>query len=715
MGRTRFDKYLVGDFETTVYEGQDHTEVWASALVEMYTEDVHIFGNIDETLEYLADMACNVCVYYHNLKFDGGFWVWWLLDHGFKTDCYNRQNGERIKDTRDLIDNPTRRDNVLFYQNGKMHEKSFKYNVSHLGQWYSITIKYKHHIIQLRDSLKLLPFSVSKIGKDFKTKHKKLNMDYEGYRFSGCWISPEEREYIANDVLVVKEALEIMFNEGHSSLTIGTCCMNEYKNKDFPYPLEMWKHTFPDLTKIELPVTEDGTAIYGAKNVDEYVRKAYKGGWCYLVQGKERRIYQNGVTADVNSLYPSMMHSMSGNYYPVGTPTFTNDAAFIDKHIVRWCKSNDYYFFIRIKCRFYLKTGKLPTIQIKNNPLYNPTEWLVTSDVYNEEYDEYTKRVAFGDSVFDCRVELTLTKTDFILFQEHYDVRDLEFLDVAVFSTEIGLFDHYIDKYAKIKQTSTGALRQQAKLFLNNLYGKFATSDDSSFKFAYMKHDESVGYFECEAHEKSTVYIPVGAVITSYARNFTIRAAQKNFHGINKPGFIYADTDSIHCDLPADQLQGIEVHDTAFCCWKLEASWDQAFFVRQKTYAEHVIAKDLKPIEKPYYNLKAAGMPESCKNLFKMSMLDPTDEQLRGRFANWDNLTDEQKNYFRKTEKKTAEDWRAELGDNWDKMPEKERDFVTAQKREIDDFDLGLVVPGKLMPQSIKGGILLVKTTFEMR
>ena len=306
--------------------------------------------------------------------------------------------------------------------------------------------------------------------------------------------------------------------------------------------------------------------------------------------------------------------------------------------------------------------------------------------VYDEDYDEYTKRVAFGDSVFDCRVELTLTKTDFILFLENYEIKDLEFLDVAVFSTEIGLFDHYIDKYAKIKQTSTGALRQQAKLFLNNLYGKFATSDDSSFKFAYMRQDESVGYFECEAHEKATVYIPVGAAITSYARNFTIRAAQKNFHGINKPGFIYADTDSIHCDLPADQLQGIEVHDTAFCCWKLEASWDQAYFVRQKTYAEHVIAEDLKPVDKPYYNLKAAGMPESCKHLFKMSMQGKTDSE-----------------------------WAQELGDKWTKMPEKERDFVTEKKRAIDDFDLGLVVPGKLMPHSIKGGILLVKTTFEMR
>lgn len=686
MGKARFDKYYVGDFETTVYDGQDHTEVWASALVEMYTENVHIFGDIGETLEYLADKACNVCVYYHNLKFDGGFWIWWLLDHGFKTDVFNKKTGQRIKDTKEVQDDPRLRAQTLFYQDGKMHEKSFKYSISNLGQWYTITIRYKKHLIQLRDSLKLLPFSVRKIGKDFDTKHKKLEMDYEGYRFSGCFISPEEREYIANDVLVVKEALEMMFNEGHKSLTIGTCCMNEYKMKDFPYPLDMWKHIFPDLSKIQLPKDDDGMFPYGAATVDEYIRKAYKGGWCYLVKGKERQIYKDGITADVNSLYPSMMHSMSGNYYPVGTPTFTNDADYIERHIPTWSLKNEWYYFVRIRCRFYLKKGMLPTIQIKDNPLYDPTEWLVTSDVYDNTYGHYSKFVSFGSSAFENKVELTLTKTDFILFLEHYDIRDLEFLDISVFSTEIGLFDKYIDKYAKIKQTSTGAKRQQAKLFLNNLYGKFATSDDSSFKFAYMKRDESVGYFECESHEKNTIYIPIGAAITSYARNFTIRAAQKNFHGINKPGFIYADTDSIHCDIPADQLQGIEVHETAFCCWALEASWDEAYFVRQKTYAEHVIAKDLKPIDKPFYNLKAAGMPDTCKNLFLMSM--------KG---------------------KTEEEWREELGKEWDKMPAIEKNFVLDEKRTISDFDIGISIPGKLMPINIKGGVLLVKTSFEMR
>ena len=35
-------KILVGDFETTVYEGQEFTEVWAAACVELNTEDVKI-------------------------------------------------------------------------------------------------------------------------------------------------------------------------------------------------------------------------------------------------------------------------------------------------------------------------------------------------------------------------------------------------------------------------------------------------------------------------------------------------------------------------------------------------------------------------------------------------------------------------------------------------------------------------------------------------
>ena len=71
----------MGDFETTVYDGQEYTEVWASACVELGTEDVHIFNSIDDTFKYLVSLKTNVIIYYHNLKFDGSFWLPYLLQH----------------------------------------------------------------------------------------------------------------------------------------------------------------------------------------------------------------------------------------------------------------------------------------------------------------------------------------------------------------------------------------------------------------------------------------------------------------------------------------------------------------------------------------------------------------------------------------------------------------------------------------------------------
>lgn len=652
-------RYLVGDFETTVYEGQDDTEVWASAIVEMYTEDVKIFHSIAETYDYLVSLNCNVCVYYHNLKFDGAFWLSYLL-------C--DLNYEQA-----IVHNSDKEYDVRFVYDSEMKNKSFKYSISDMEQWYSITIKVKDHIIELRDSLKLLPFSVKRIGDSFKTKHKKLNMEYSGFRYAGCAITDEEKSYIANDVLVVKEALEIMFDEGHKKLTIGTCCMDEYKSS---VGWELYKEMFPDMYSYYID-----SDIYGYGNAGEYIRKSYKGGWCYLVKGKESKIKTNGTTADVNSLYPSMMSSESGNRYPIGKPHF-----WTGNYIPDVALEPDKYYFIRIKTRFYIKPNMLPCIQIKNNLMYSAKEWLETSDIYNHKDGKYySQYVDIHGNVQNAVVTLTLTMTDYILIKEHYDLIDFEILDGCWFYAQVGIFDEYIEKYKKIKLESKGAKRELAKLFLNNLYGKMASSPNSSFKFAYEKDDKSVGFVEVREFDKKPGYIPVGSAITSYARNFTIRAAQANYHGVDEKGFIYADTDSIHCDLEPEQITGIKVHPKDFCCWKLESCWDVAIFTRQKTYIEHVIKEDLEPIENPYYNVKCAGMPEKCKELFKASMLQLSQDT-----------------------------WETERKEEWDKMNEDERQFVLTP-RSLTDFCVGLIVPGKLVPKRIRGGVLLKETTYEMR
>ena len=77
---SRTGRTFVGDFETTVYDGQTETEVWASALVEMGTEDVYILGSIETTFDFLSSIDGNVIVYYHNLKFDGSFWLDYLMN-----------------------------------------------------------------------------------------------------------------------------------------------------------------------------------------------------------------------------------------------------------------------------------------------------------------------------------------------------------------------------------------------------------------------------------------------------------------------------------------------------------------------------------------------------------------------------------------------------------------------------------------------------------
>ena len=651
--KVRKFRYFMGDFETTVYQGQLNTEVWASAVVELNTEDVRIFHSIGDTFEYLKDLDSDIVIYYHNLKFDGSFWLSYLLvDLGYKQAA-------------DMPELDESTDTFKWVEQKYMRNKTFTYSISDMGQWYRIIIKVNDRIIEIRDSLKLLPFTVKRIGESFRTKHKKLDMEYTGFRYAGCEITDEEKEYIKNDVLVVKEALEIMREEGHSKLTIGSCCLAEYK---LLLGKPLYYEYFPNL--YEIPIDES----YGATNAGEYIRKSYRGGWCYLVKGKERKIFHDGTTADVNSLYPSMMHSYSGNSYPIREPTFWKGDFIPDEAL-----EHDKYYFVRIKTRFYIKDGMLPFIQNKSSLMYKATESLITSDIFNSEDGKYySEYIDTEGKVQQAYMIMTLTMTDFKLIKEHYELVDFEILDGCYFDSAIGIFDRYINKYKKIKMESKGAMRELAKLFLNNLYGKLASSTDSSFKVAYVKDDKSIGFYTVVRHDKMPGYIACGSAITSYARNFTIRAAQKNYHGVNERGFIYADTDSIHCDLLPEEITGIRVDPKEFCCWKLESNWDEGWFVRQKTYIEHITAEDLEPIDKPYYNVKCAGMPEKCKDLFLKSMEgfqpEPDDEEY--------------------TE-----------ADRW----------FLSKKRELTDFDIGLVVSGKLLPKRIRGGVLLCDSMYEMR
>ena len=644
-------KLYVADFETTVQADtsqQDKTEVWSAALTEIGNTDpdnVYVWKSISDFMYSIVEMPYDKNIWFHNLSFDGSFILNYLL------------NSKEWKQAFDIVG-----DDYFPIPEKDMQNYTFKYTISLMGEWYVITLKAKNKIIRIYDSYKLLPLSVAKIGKAFKTSHQKLTMEYVGDRHENGLITDDEMSYIKNDVLVMSEALKLFFLQGHEGMTIGSCCLKDFKKK---LTESFYKEYFPPLNEIELPdyLTDEYTFT-----ADDFIRKSYKGGWCYLVKGKEGKRYYNGTTADVNSLYPSVMHSESGNPYPVGKPCFF-------KGDIPQLVLDNYYYFVQIETEFELKDGYLPCIQIKKNPLYKPTEWLETSHVYNKKTGKYNRYyLDWNGEKQIAKVTMVLSITDYNLIREHYNLINLNVIGGCYFATEIGLFDDYINEWRKVKEHSKDGMRTIAKLFLNNLYGKLASNDDSSFKVAYLNDNNALSFYTQVAHEKKLVSVACGAAVTSYARNFTIRAAQSNYHGKDKAGFIYADTDSIHCDLPPTEIKGIEVDDNAFLKWKLESCWDEAIFTRQKTYIEHITKENLQDVEAPYYEIKCAGMGKRCKELFNLSLQGITEI---------------------------------------DGMTTDEQEFLSTP-RTIDDFTIGLKIPSKLIAKQVEGGTLLCTTTFEM-
>lgn len=625
---------LAADFETTVYSGIEKTEVWLAGFAEIFGDREFTCQSIDEFFKEVFKLDQNTIIYFHNLKFDGSF----IIDYLLNTLKWQQAYVGSIEDC-----------DVRFVKNKYMFNRTFKYIISDMGVWYSITIKYRNHYYEIRDSLKLLPFSLAQIGKAFNTKHQKLTMEYEGFRYAGCEITEEEYEYFRHDLYVLKEALEVTFQEGHTKITIGSCCLSEYIKTIGKDDFELM---YPDLREFEFSWGE---------TVEQFIRDSYKGGWCYVKEDIVGMLLHNGTTFDVNSLYPSVMESP--NKYPVCAPTIW-EGNYVPDEINR----EDIYYFIRIKCRFSLKENHLPFVQIKKSFYYKGNECLKTSDIYNEKTGRYEK-YSYIDGIKKLNtVELTFTKEEYALFKDHYNIYGEEIIGGCWFHAIDGIFTEYIEKYKKIKENSTGAVRTLAKLFLNNLYGKFASSQDSSFKVA-LGREEMVKFFSIPANDREPLFIAVASAITGKARNTTIRAAQLNYET-----FAYSDTDSIHLyETDEDNVKGIKLDNKKFGYWCPENKWDTGWFVRQKTYIEK-LDND--------YIVKCAGMPIRCKQLLIKTF---------GEECTLDGKTIEI-------------------------IPKNEDEKIfLSEKRNIEDFKTGIIVPGKLRSKRIPGGVVLVDTTFQLK
>ena len=531
---------FTADFETTTNE--DDCRVWAWAVSEIGNYDNVIYGNnIESFIKFCSYSKSNYVLYFHNLKFDGEYIIHYLLLNGFTY----------IKDKKDRTD------------------KTFTTLISDMGQFYSIEVyfkvyKKKVNKVTIYDSLKILNFSVDQIAKDFNLPIRKLELDYKANREIGHELTEHEKDYIRNDVQIMAQALEIMFNEGLTKITIGSDALSNYKklNNNF-------KKYFPILPF----------------EIDSDIRKSYRGGFTYLnplYKGKE---VGKGYVLDVNSLYPSCMTQC---VLPFGDPIYF-DGKYEEDHL--------YKLYVQmITCSFKVKDGMIPTIQIKNSLSFLPNEYLESSD---------------GDIV-----TLVLTNIDLELFFKHYDVYDLEYIAGWKFKGTMGLFTEYIQHWSnekiKAKKENNPSMYRISKLMLNSLYGKFGLNPLVKSKFPYLE-DGIVKYGFFPTEERQPVYIPVASFITSYARKKTIESSQAiREYSKEKYGedyYIYSDTDSIHLKYidPKELANIIYIDEYELGAWKVESEFVRGKYIRQKCYIEESPTGEM--------NVTVAGLPKKLAGL----------------------------------------------------------------------------------------------------
>lgn len=437
--------------------------------------------------------------------------------------------------------------------------------MSNMGKLYSIKVKWSNgRITEFNDAAKKFAagMSVSSLPEVFGLEISKGDIDYHSERPVGYEPTLEELDYLKRDTGIVARAVAQVRNSGMKRLTIGSDSLADYKatlggEKRF-------RRIFPILSD----------------EMDAEIRRAYRGGFTYSDPRFRGRQVGGGIVLDVNSLYPSVMYN---GVIPYGEPEYVDGEVLPSN--TRPCT------IFSVTFTATLKKDHIPCIQIKNSGMFAPTDYL--TDIPEP-------------------VTLMVTNIDWALWNDHYNITVISYNGGWRFLGAKGLFKDYIDKWSEIKATSTGGMREIAKLHLNSLYGKLCSNPNVTGKYPELNEDEIVVYKRGMDSRRSPVYTAAGVFITSLARDLTIRAAQQSYDV-----FAYADTDSLH--LMTDKIpSGIDVHPTRMGAWKHEYDFEAAYFVRAKAYLER--KRDGK------YKVAWAGLPSKIAG--KMTFDDLMDGKI---------------------------------------------------------------------------------------
>lgn len=311
MHEVKENKSFACDFETLTYEP---TRVWAWGAANVESGRFTYGTDIGFFIERFC--KSNHEYYFHNLKFDGEFIVYYLLSSGYQLSTEWRLN-----------------------------RKQFSVLIDDMGSWYQMRVKNRSGCaFKIIDSLKFIQGSIETIAKTYGTPYMKGSIDYKKPRPLGYKPTSDEVAYLENDCQILAHAIKSIRAEGLSKNTSASNALDFYKNMD----KKRFSYCYPQLSYEE----------------DAFVRASYKGGFTYLQEKYKMKDIGEGLILDVNSLYPSVMYD---SLLPIGEGRYFTG------------KGTSDLFVQRFECSFELREKHIPTLQIKNDFRFSSTEYLRSS------------------------------------------------------------------------------------------------------------------------------------------------------------------------------------------------------------------------------------------------------------------------------------------------------------------------------------------------
>ena len=523
------------DFETTSYqqyqvEGCTRVYLWKLMGVDNLINQTGV--NIESFINFVGSLGSCV-VYFHNLSFDGEFILWYILEEGYTYD-------ENIS-----------------------KEKTFKSIIDETGSIYAITLRYSQKVtIEFKCSYKLFPKSIKEIGTLVGIDKLDETHDYneiKNYRTLEE-VPEEEINYITNDVRIMVELIKYLQEKGVKGLTMST---SAYKN---------WLKDKYSLCKNQMKKDTN-------EEIVEIVRKSYRGGITKVNQKYAGLEFNDVISFDVNSLYPSVMYE---NPMPVGDGK-------IYKSVEEGRKDNRHLFIVVAFVQYAtVRTGQHAFIG-------------------NTSGFSYSRKYSYDDVLENKMLYLWLD--EFELFKLVYDAQ-YEILKVVGWKKANYVFKDYIDRWYKVKENARNDVeRSLAKLMLNSLYGKFGMNDSRTTKLPVAVGDTII--YHIMENNTTYYYKEVASYITSKAR--CKLASFMNRCGDN---FLYCDTDSVYYighEIPKLFKDVVDPKKLGY--WKYEGHYTRFKALKAKCY--------LKQLDNGTIERRIAGCPKECAELITFDNFAP--------------------------------------------------------------------------------------------